>query len=398
MALEDPLATTADRECRSKQYTVSRAGWPSLILQDSCGFTSDKINWAQLRWGSCCETATVVVVTRLSSSPMNRTRLPGCASSPSSHQEHLSCDRIGQMARHPTTRRRGTGESSDSSQWSRWCGKSRPRTGWWRENRRKRTTRNIQERHDQRWSDFETRATLINLEPHVQSSRVRYAREKCVCACVQGGVLVYTPCRVHACCYWLSAKSVKKKSTRLHMESELKSTWTTIEIFSHSPTVSWGYSERESVVVILAFGPTTLCLATHESAILAIDGPKMTSSFLRDFSEDAISRHRIVGDDRKWQCLPELQSQILCFGTFYPINGILIQFPMTVIMHFPKNCEIIMGFFFMCIFTKKVRVWRRLLAVLCRFLFHSQSVRFPRLIERATNNLCARCTRSSCKE
>ena len=41
------------------------------------------------------------------------------------------------------------------------------------------------ERHDQRWNDFEKHATLDNLEPHVQSSRARCAREKCAHACVR---------------------------------------------------------------------------------------------------------------------------------------------------------------------------------------------------------------------
>ena len=43
-------------------------------------------------------------------------------------------------------------------------------------------------------------------------------------------------------------------------------------------------------------------------------------SFLRDYSGDAISWHRIVGDDRKWLCLPEVQSQILCFGQLILTN------------------------------------------------------------------------------
>ena len=53
--------------------------------------------------------------------------------------------------------------------------------------------------------------------------------------------------------------------------------WTTIEIFSLANSflkLFW----RESVAVVLTFCPTTLCLATRESAIIAIDGSKMTSS------------------------------------------------------------------------------------------------------------------------
>ena len=35
--------------------------------------------------------------------------------------------------------------------------------------------------------------------------------------------------------------------------------------------------EHESVIVVLTFCPTTFCLVTHESAILANFGPKMTT-------------------------------------------------------------------------------------------------------------------------
>ena len=110
------------------------------------------------------------------------------------------------------------------------------------------------------------------------------AREKCAHAWVQGSVLSHTPGRA-----WhllLSGREtarkqrtttttsqlfelyLRKKNARLQMELDLKSTW---------PTVSWGYSERESVIVILTFCTTTLCRATHESAILAILGTKRTN-------------------------------------------------------------------------------------------------------------------------
>ena len=38
-------------------------------------------------------------------------------------------------------------------------------------------------------------------------------------------------------------------------------------------------------------------------------------------------------------CLPELQSLILCSGQFFPINGMLITFPKTVIVHFEELCN-----------------------------------------------------------
>ena len=59
--------------------------------------------------------------------------------------------------------------------------------------------------------------------------------------------------------------------------------------------------------------------------------------------------------------------KILCSRQFYTQNGILIPFPMTVMMHFLRNCVIIMEFFFIWIFTKRMQ--RRPLAVLCRFRF-----------------------------
>ena len=65
--------------------------------------------------------------------------------------------------------------------------------------------------------------------------------------------------------------------------------------FSLMPTPSWGYSERESVVVVLTFCPTTLCLATHVSAILANFGPKMTNSTMLGLVT------QIEGDDGCWR-------------------------------------------------------------------------------------------------
>ena len=64
---------------------------------------------------------------------------------------------------------------------------------------------------------------------------------------------------------------------------------------------------------------------------------------LRVGSLDAVCWHRTMYDDCMWLRLPELQSLILCSGWFYPINGILITFPMTVVVHFLRNCVIITG-------------------------------------------------------
>ena len=62
-------------------------------------------------------------------------------------------------------------------------------------------------------------------------------------------------------------------------------------------------------------------------------------------SSNAISWYKIMGDDRKWLHLPDLQSLNFCSGSFCPIDGILITFPIIVIMHFLRNRVIIMGGF-----------------------------------------------------
>ena len=41
-------------------------------------------------------------------------------------------------------------------------------------------------------------------------------------------------------------------------------------------------------------------------------------------------------------------------GQFYPINGVLIMFPIAVIVHFPRNCGVITGCFIISIFTERV--------------------------------------------
>ena len=58
---------------------------------------------------------------------------------------------------------------------------------------------------------WDTRNT-DNLEPHVQSSRVKCAREKCA-VCVRAvRCSLHTSRRVHACCFWLNSKSVKQSA------------------------------------------------------------------------------------------------------------------------------------------------------------------------------------------
>ena len=44
----------------------------------------------------------------------------------------------------------------------------------------------------------------------------------------------------------------------------------------------------------------------------------------------------------------------MCSGQFHPINGVLTVFPIAVIVHFPENCEVITGCFFVWIFTERV--------------------------------------------
>ena len=122
-----------------------------------------------------------------------------------------------------TPRRSGTGGSSDSSQWCWWCGRSRQRTGRWKGNRRKRTRRNTQKRHDQRWNDFERHATLDNLQPHVQHEK--NARVRACGEALSVHFVAFTPVATR----W--AWNLKK-TARLQMESELRSILTTIETFS----------------------------------------------------------------------------------------------------------------------------------------------------------------------
>ena len=83
---------------------------------------------------------------------------------------------------------------------------------------------------------------------------------------------------------WTRNVPENDECARLRSESELKSTLTTVEsIFESEHESVVVESEHESVVVVLTFCPTALCLATLESAILAIDGPKMKNSTMLGF-------------------------------------------------------------------------------------------------------------------
>ena len=48
------------------------------------------------------------------------------------------------------------------------------------------------------------------------------------------------------------------------------------------------------------------------------------------------------------------KSLILCSGYFYPINGVLIMFPIAVVVHLPGNREVITGCFFIWILPERV--------------------------------------------
>ena len=86
-------------------------------------------------------------------------------------------------------------------------------------------------------------------EKRLVKSRMNCAREKCAHACVQWRVLCTPPRRVPGICYCLDVKlpekmrsavsrtSVKKQqNARLQMESELRSTWTTVKLLAHANT------------------------------------------------------------------------------------------------------------------------------------------------------------------
>ena len=53
--------------------------------------------------------------------------------------------------------------------------------------------------------------------------------------------------------------------------------------------------ERESVIVVLTFCPTTFSLATHESAILANLGPEMTNSTMLTSMKMMMMMMMVVG-------------------------------------------------------------------------------------------------------
>ena len=83
----------------------------------------------------------------------------------------------------------------------------------------------------------------------------------------------------------------------------------------------------------------------------------------------------------------------------YPRNGILMMFPMTVIVQFLRNCVIITGFFFIGTSTKRVK-WCEESSLPCFVAFLStryQSVLKDRLnAERTTP--CEKYALSNCKE
>ena len=64
-----------------------------------------------------------------------------------------------------------------------------------------------------------------------------------------------------------------------------------------------------------------------------------------------------------------------CARIFYPTNGILITFPIAVIVYFLRSCKLIIGCFFIWIFTEKVEMWRRWSVVLLCIVFLLQWVR-----------------------
>ena len=71
---------------------------------------------------------------------------------------------------------------------------------------------------------------------------------------------------------------------------------------------------------------------------------------------------------------------------FYPIHGILITFPIAVIVHFFRNCDVITGFFFVGHFPERI-AW-------CGEDILSSSLQ----IGRWKNNHCEKYTPSNCKE
>ena len=102
----------------------------------------------------------------------------------------------------------------------------------------------------------------LSLEPHEQSSRVRCAQEKCACACVRRGVLCTLPVA-----FTLAEREIcSKKKLQDHNERLVSVVEAALHRF---PCCYFHFFNADS---------TDLGLATHESAILPIDGPKMTNS------------------------------------------------------------------------------------------------------------------------
>ena len=99
----------------------------------------------------------------------------------------------------------------------------------------------------------------------------RQARtEKSVLVRACGRCCLYTSRHVHGSCYFLDAKLPEKteKCARPPMESGLRWTWQ--QLRHRSAQVSLCWSVRYSGVVEVVTDLAILCLAIHESAILAI--------------------------------------------------------------------------------------------------------------------------------
>ena len=121
-------------------------------------------------------------------------------------------------------------------------------------------------------------------------------------------------------------------------------------------------------------------------------------SFLRDYSADAICRHKTVYDYCTWLRQPESQSLIMCSGNFSPINGVLITFPIAVMVHVLVNCKVITGCFFIWILPKGLRDVKKMVCHLPCFVFLLQWVRSQGWIGCWKNNPCEIQTLSNCKE
>ena len=107
-----------------------------------------------------------------------------------------------------------------------------------------------------------------------------------MCACVRMVICyLYTSRRVHGSCYCLSAKlPVRTKNLSSAQDYEWNphssETWQQLRQFRSDVAVqvSLYWSVRDPGVVEVIADPNILCFAIIESAMLAMDGPKMKSS------------------------------------------------------------------------------------------------------------------------